>query len=380
MKSLDGGLDLAQQQEEYFMNKKVWLIALIAVIGLTTVAFAQTEADFKVELTKDNEGVVITAYTGRAAVVRIPATIQGMPVREIGAPDWGNGKGFYQNNIVTSVVIPQGVTKIGPYAFYQASKLTSVTLPEGLTEIGENAFNYASITSISLPKSLTTIGDSAFSYTNITAVTLPAALTKIGYDAFDGCGKLRTVTISEGITVLPDANYIRNSSRYNGLFTRCTALTTVTLPSTLTKIGVAAFQGCTALTTINLPDSITTIGDSAFSGCTALTAVTLPPSIRTIETSAFNGCTALARVTFPPTITDINARAFWGCAFTTITLPGSVKMIGDRAFSDCKALTTVTVPEIVLDITFVGNAFAGCSKLNLASQAALKKVGYTGNF
>jgi hypothetical protein len=67
------------------MKKRI-MGAVVVLLFVSAGVFAQTENDFEVTLTADSEGVVITKYTGRAAAtVTIPATIQDMPVREIGA-------------------------------------------------------------------------------------------------------------------------------------------------------------------------------------------------------------------------------------------------------------------------------------------------------
>jgi hypothetical protein len=108
-------------------NMVFFLGLLVVTVGL----FAQTETDFNVELTPDGEGVIITGYTGTAMAVKIPATIQGMPVREIGR---GGSLGMRK---VTSVVIPEGVIVIrkdafGPYNYSMGSSLVQVTLPSTL--------------------------------------------------------------------------------------------------------------------------------------------------------------------------------------------------------------------------------------------------------
>ena len=431
------------------MTRKLFFIVIVLLIA-DTMAFAQTEADFKFGLTADNEGVLITKYTGKATVVRIPATIQGMPVREIG------NEAFEGNATITSVVIPQGVTKIagatssvsfkriyvdkkgnqvstnkavgtaivvsGSGTFANTPKLTSITLPEGLLEIGSNAFVGTNITTIILPQSLTTLGNNVFSGSRLTSVTLPGGLKNIGRNVFFGCTNLKTATLAEGITAISNGSAHPVQSRapntqsqgsislewgteISGFFAYCTAITTITLPSTLTAIGdyafdrctalktitlpaslttigQEAFSGCTALTTIILPASLTTIGQEAFSGCTALTAVTFPALLTKIGQSAFAGCTALATVTLPASLTSIEQEAFKGCtALTTITFPASLTKIGGGAFSN-SALTTVTIPETVGKIEFGTymsvHAFSGCNKLTLVSQAALGKVGYTG--
>jgi hypothetical protein len=245
------------KHKEFFVKKNI-AFATLALLMAATV-FTQTEADFDVKLTEDDTGVVITKYTGKTAQVRIPATIQEMPVREIG------GGAFSGNTTITGVIIPEGVTEIGNYAFGRCGNLTSITLP----------------------KTLTTLGESAFQYTKINTFTLPATLKKIGGGVFYSCTSLKTVTISEGITEIPGSIY--------GMFGSCTALTTVTLPSTLTTIGRRVFENCTALTAIALPASITTIEDEAFSGCSALTAVTIPSTVESIKSiqDAFPRCPKL---------------------------------------------------------------------------------------
>jgi len=197
---------------------------------LTLSAFTQTEDDFAVTLNRSGDGVVITKYKGKVAQVTIPSTIQGMPVREIGDSAFSE----FISNVITHVVIPAGVTKIGDGAFSHAAKLVSVTISEGVTEIGRTSF-----------------------------------------------------------------------------------------------------MDCRALQTVVLPQSLITIGDFAFNGCATL---------------------------------------------REITLPASLKGIGAHAFSYCKALTTVTIPDSVESIYFGEAAFKGCSNLNLANQAALRRVGYRDNF
>ena len=93
---------------------------------------------------------------------------------------------------ITSVTIPDGVTKIGCGAFYGCSSLTSVTIPHSVTSIGNYAFyERSSLTSVTIPDSVTSIGNYAFyECSSLTSVTIPDSVTEIGWHAFKGCNNL----------------------------------------------------------------------------------------------------------------------------------------------------------------------------------------------
>ena len=99
---------------------------------------------------------------------------------------------------LTSVLIPDGVSKIADYALSGCAKMISISLPDGLTSIGQYAFRDCNnITNISLPRSLLSIGQSAFYRCNgIKYVDIPDSVTSIGYRAFQNCGGLMSVTMS----------------------------------------------------------------------------------------------------------------------------------------------------------------------------------------
>ena len=124
-------------------------------------------------------------------------------------------------------------------------------------------------------------------------------------------------------------------------FSGCSALTSVTIPNSVTIIGGFAFRGCSALTSVNIPNSVTTIEDWAFSGCSALTSVTIPNSVTTIGSEAFSECTNLQK----------------------INIGNSVETIGTSAFENCTSITQIS-SEAVVPPTCGLNVFANINKSN----------------
>ena len=155
----------------------------------------------------------------------------------------------------------------------------------------------------------------------------------IGAYAFYGCSSLTSLTLPSNVTKIGES-----------AFEGCSGLTSLTLPSNVTKIGESAFEGCSGLTSLTLPSSVTSIGSSAFHGCSGLTSLTLPSSVTSIGWSAFYGCSGLTSLTLPSSVTEIGAYAFYGCSsLASLTLPSSVTSIGSSAFYGCSGLTSIYV-------------------------------------
>lgn len=102
---------------------------------------------------------------------------------------------------------------------------------------------------------------------------------------------------------------------------------------------------------------VKTIGNSAFSKCTALTTVTIPKSVSTIEDDAFAGCTSLVSVAFS-NASDISVgrQAFMQCKIAQLKLVA--RYIGPRAFASCTSLN-----QVVLNGQLSEEMFDGCTSL-----------------
>ena len=243
---------------------------------------------------------------------------------------------LYLNNVlVTDLVIPDGVTKVGDYAFYNYKYLESVTLPDSVTSIGAYAFyNCTSLESAIIPDFVTFISVYAFAgCTSLTSITIPDKVTRIGWSAFENCSSFTSITIPDSVT------YIESDT-----FAGCTSLTSITIPNSVTSIAGSVFKNCTSLTSITIPDSVTSIGYRAFYHCTSLTNITIPDSITSIGSNAFEHCASLTSITIPDSVTSIGYEAFYNCtSLTNITIPDSVTSIGKSAFAGCVSLTSINV-------------------------------------
>ncbi len=180
------------------------------------------------------------------------------------------------------------------------------------------------------------ISDAAFYHcSQLKTITLPTTVTKIGKMAFAGCIQLTAVKYADNT-----AN-IKTIDEY--AFAYCESLASITLPDTLTVLGEGAFFYCESLVTINIPavvrnasnevqSGITNICDMTFMGCESLTTVTGGEGVEVIGSYAFRGCDALNSISFSSVLTKIGAYAFSGCTALTQPTLGEGVTVGEYAF------------------------------------------------
>jgi hypothetical protein len=351
-----------------------------------------------------------------------------------------NDFAFASCSALTSITIPDSVTTIAYAPFQSCTQLASVTLTptSRLTSIDRFAFSSCPLlTSILIPPLVTNIGTNNFLSSGLSTVTIlngqvisgttfssPASGVSFfgvtvntiglpGQYTFSGTGTLDQLTVTNNIGSAQYISIQGYTDISNNAFFSKTQILYVIIGTSVTTIGISAFQACTNLTpVVTIPASVTSIGISAFQGCFSLTSINvntsnttyssldgvlfnklqttlvefppgkstsyiIPDSVTTIGTNAFIDVNGLLSVTIPDSVTTIGTNAFQSCnslSTVTITLNSTLISIGDQAFRTCPALTSIIIPPLVTTIGI--SAFQGCSTLtSIAIPALVTSIG-----
>lgn len=241
---------------------------------------------------------------------------------------WDKANLYINGELVTDVIIPDGVTSIGSHAFWGCKSLTSITIPDSVTSIGDAAFALNSKLDAVYINDIKSWCNIAFKYDSSNPLSEAKRLIVNGVETTN-------ITIPEGVT---------NIGRY--AFYGYKQLTSVIIPDSVTSIGMGAFDYCTNLSSVIIPNSVSRIEDSAFSLCESLTEINLPESINYIGESAFFACSSLSSIKIPGGVTSISDSAFRSCKnLSQVTISDGVKRIGNQSFGECSSLKNVVLPD-----------------------------------
>ncbi len=249
--------------------------------------------------------------------------------------------------------------------------IKTVIIEEGMTRIGEAAFSDCiNLTEVRIPNSVTIITNGAFyGCSSLETIEIPNSVTGFGSYVFGDCSNLKNIKISENMTEISD-----------GTFYGCGNLIKIEIPNKVTTIGNNAFEGCERLVEINIPKGVLGIGHYAFRDCTSLRNIEIPEIVWTIGIGAFENCRSLIEVKLPQKIDEISSYMFTGCnSLRSVEIPGSVEMIGAYAFENCRSLIKIRLPQNVTEIGLY--AFVGCDSLmEIKISSLLKNLIRSGAF
>ncbi len=281
------------------------------------------------------------------------------------------GAAFRGSAYLETVVFESGQTELsmnsahdGYYdrgAFRDCKSLKNVTLPDNLKALPENTFEgCSSLESVHFGSGLETIGERAFKgCSSLQGAFMPASLKEIGKNAFSGCSGMTEVNLNKGLETIGEGAFDGvgfGKKEVSGIVNG-----TLTIPSSVTSIGGAAFRGSAYLETVAFESGQTELSMNsthdgyydrgAFKDCKALKRVILPDQLKTLPKNTFEGCSALEEVTFGEYLTSIGRRAFANCSsLQWVYLPEPLTSIDEEAFSDCGALEVLYIPGTVTSI------------------------------
>ena len=328
-----------------FLSVFLALIMIISIIPMSsiTVSAAETSGTCGDNLTWNfNETTGTLTISGTGAMDDFSA----------GNSPWAT----YEDDIVT-VVVDDGVTRIGSNSFYSCSSLTNVILSDTITSIGDSSFcECTSLISINIPDSTTDIGSYAFdSCSSLKNVTLSKSIISLGGRAF-GYTAIETIEIPKSLETCSEVlrqgvwewSYVLDDVEYwlkGGPFYCCENLETATFETGTTQIASSLFRGCTGLKEVEIPDTVTNINGSAFAECLRLESIIIGDAVKSIGDSAFAECIALKSVDIPDSVTDIASYAFDSCtSLKNVTFSNSLLTLGGRAFG-YTAIESVNIPK-----------------------------------
>ena len=306
-------------------------------------------------------------------------------------------RGWYGSGIV-SVTVPGSMGTVGKECFSGCGQLAGIEIQEGVRYIGASAFlNCRSAVALILPDSLEKAGNGAFNgCSSLISVTMPVDLQQ-GEKLFDGCktvqhihylkGKtgimrdrrsgtgynnfdyflesncwqtLQSIDFAEGVLRIGDYAYYCYNFDTNSSGVVNTALTSVTLPSTLESIGSYAFYRHWGVTDVALPESLTSLGVYCFYD-TRLTSAAIAEGVTEIPEYCFYGNGAMTKLSLPETLKTIGRYAFAGCySLETLVIPEMIDLVDCQAFSGCSGLKEVTMPVDLQQGTIL---FDGCTNV-----------------
>jgi len=219
----------------------------------------------------------LTKYSGTKAAITIPtsATIDGQTytITSIGA------NCFKSKTILERVHISEGITDIKANAFYGCSNLYDLTLPTTLKRTYNSCF---------------------YKCTSLESVTLPENFEYLGMNSFNSCSGLKEVKFNDTLKGGIDSSGDTLDGVLNGCFVKCTSLTSVTLPDTITSIQ-RVFSGCSSLNEVNLPKNLVSLLSATFQE-TALTKLVIPDSVETIGNLAISRNEKLEELVLPKSL------------------------------------------------------------------------------
>lgn len=325
-----------------------------------------------------------------------PAVASKTPIPE-NVPDYDPATYNYTGDIVLPETVEyKGVTYTltDISTAFKGMEITSLQMPNTVTKLSQAAFQGCSkLKTVNISTAVTAFPTTLFSgCESLEEFTIPGNVTSLGSSTFKDCKKLTKLTFEEGETPLAvgllnlDASnsevlkelYINRQLTDDGTmagkpFRGFKALEKVVLGGKFTDISASYFENAANLATVEINSEIKSIGTAAFAG-TAITEFTMPEAVTVVPSNLFAGCKNLAKVTLSSATTGIDPLAFQNSGISEISFPATLTSIGDMAFQGAALTGKIELPAA---LTRVGaQAFAANAGITeVVFPATVKTIG-----
>lgn len=284
-----------------------------------------------------------------------------------------NTKVFLNDQEIKDLIIPDGVTIIGPNAFNGFKGLETVTVPADVDSIGDNAFlGCTNITKVTAHDVASWCGihfGNTMILQNGNAIMLSNPVC-ISQNLYIGNDRLTKLVIPEGVE---EIGY--------SAFYRCLGITEVTLPSTLKKVGADAFADCTDIQKANITSlqdycniDFANPGSNPFQDYMMNRAFTwmlinghyirdyeilnIPEGLTEIKPNTFAKVDNNSTVNIPASVSKIGRQAFYTSVnkLNKVYISGHISDMGEYAFGNCPYIGTLYMNDAAPD-SIPDNAF-----------------------
>lgn len=239
-------------------------------------------------------------------------------------------------------------------SFTGFGSLSSIVVPKNVTSISGEAFSWTGLRDVVIENGVTELSYGVFSYSNsLSSITLPSTLQKIGSDVFEECGRLSSISLPKSVVDISKVAF-----RYS-------------------RLSAATMEGRTKAETKAIANYPWNLSNGSVIHCTDGDIVVGSETVVQYKSGLIRNLDIEGQLTYHSipsviyakdvavgnAVTSIDEGAFERCHdLTDITIQGSVNSIGEAAFLDCIVLSGLVICEGVETID--DSAFTNCKVLN----------------
>ena len=304
--------------------------ALRVVNGPAESAFSVLDQNY---LVMEIDGKTrLVSYFGEEETASVPSGITNV-----------HRNAFSQKANLKTIIFPDSVKAIESLAIYNCPELLDVQVPNSLEQVDQDPIAFCEkyayrtyegakylgnssnpyvalmkvadleLRNITIPHGCRYIGTLAFDGSAITQITVPSSVVAIGFGAFSNCGNLESMTlpfIGGGLNSHNYLSYIFGGYSPEDGCTKPAGLTQLVITAPTLSISQKAFMYWSNVTSIRFTGVVTSIGDQAFYACTSLTGLEFATGLTMIGSNAFEMCSSIDKIELPSTLISIGDRAF----------------------------------------------------------------------